>query len=164
MALWLSSTDFTHNGSIPRRFTCEGDDVSPALEWHDPPPGTRSFALTLDDPDVPDPAHPQRIWVHWVLYDIPALARALPQASQSSMLPAGTRSGLNDWTRTGYGGPCPPIGRHRYFFKLYALDCQLPSLHEPTKGQLEAAMESHILEKAEMVGTYMKSTVAAPKL
>jgi Raf kinase inhibitor-like YbhB/YbcL family protein len=157
MALWLSSTDFTHNGSIPARFTCEGDDVSPALEWHDQPPGNQSFALILDDPDVPDPANPQRIWVHWVLYNIPASARALPQASQVAALPAGTKSGLNDWKRTGYGGPCPPIGRHRYFFKLYALDCVLPDLHDPTKAQLEAAMDGHTLEKAEILCTYQKA-------
>lgn len=157
MALWLSSPDFTHNGSIPSRFTCEGDDVSPALEWHDPPPGTESFALILDDPDVPDPAHPQRIWVHWVLYNIPASAPGLPQAAHMATLPAGTRSGLNDWKRAAYGGPCPPIGRHRYFFKLHALDCLLPDLHEPTKAQLETAMEGHILEKAEVLGTYKKA-------
>ena len=158
MALWLSSRDFTHNGSIPARFTCEGDDVSPALEWHDPPPATRSFALVVDDPDVPDPAHPQRIWVHWVLYNIPASVRALPQASRSATLPAGTQPGMNDWNSTGYGGPCPPIGRHRYFFKLHALDCVLPDLHEPTKVQLEAAMEAHVLEIAELVGTYKKAS------
>lgn len=156
MALWLSSPAFTHNGPIPARFTCEGDDVSPALEWHEAPPGTESFALILDDPDVPDPAHPQRIWMHWVLYNIAADARALPQASRTSSLPAGTRPGLNDWKRTGYGGPCPPIGRHRYFFKLYALDCLLPQVHEPTKAQLELAMEGHILETAETIGTYVK--------
>jgi Raf kinase inhibitor-like YbhB/YbcL family protein len=157
MALWLSSTDFTHNGSIPARFTCEGDDVSPALEWHDAPAGTRSFALIVDDPDVPDPANPQRIWVHWVLYNIPSSAHGLPQASRLSTLPAGTQSGLNDWERTGYGGPCPPIGRHRYFFRLHALDCQLPDLREPTKAQLEAAMEGHTIEKAEIIGTYKKA-------
>jgi Raf kinase inhibitor-like YbhB/YbcL family protein len=157
MALWLSSTDFTHNGSIPSRFTCEGDDVSPALEWHAQPPGTQSFALIVDDPDVPDPANPQRIWVHWVLYNIPASVRALAQASRLSTLPAGTQSGLNDWKRTGYGGPCPPIGRHRYFFKLYALDCLLPDLHEPTKTQLEAAMEGHTLENTEILCTYQKA-------
>jgi Raf kinase inhibitor-like YbhB/YbcL family protein len=156
MALWLASPDFTHNGSIPKRFTCEGDDVSPALEWHDVPAGTKSFALIVDDPDVPDPARPQRTWVHWVLYDIPASARALPQAAQMATLPAGTRAGLNDWTRADYGGPCPPIGRHRYFFKLHALDRPLPELHAPTKAQLERAMERHIIEKAEMIGTYMK--------
>jgi Raf kinase inhibitor-like YbhB/YbcL family protein len=157
MALWLSSTDFTHNGSIPTRFTCEGNDVSPALEWHDQPPGTQSFALILDDPDVPDPANPQRIWVHWVLYNIPASARALPQAARTATLPAGTRSGLNDWKRADYGGPCPPVGRHRYFFQLYALDCVLPDLHDPTKAQLEAAMEGHTLEKAEILCTYQKA-------
>lgn len=163
MALWISSPDFTHNGSIPARFTCEGDDLSPALEWHDPPPGTRSFALIVDDPDVPDPAHPQRIWVHWVLYNIPQSARALPQAASATTLPAGTRAGLNDWKRADYGGPCPPIGRHRYFFKLYAVDCALPDLHQPTKAQLERAMEGHLLEQAELVGTYMKAGVGHAK-
>jgi Raf kinase inhibitor-like YbhB/YbcL family protein len=156
MALWIASPDFTHNGSIPARFTCEGDDVSPALEWHDAPAGTASFALIVDDPDVPDPAHPQRTWVHWVLYNIPATARALPQAASLATLPSGTRVGLNDWKRADYGGPCPPIGRHRYFFKLHALDRALDDLNEPTKAQLERAMEGHIVERAELIGTYIK--------
>jgi len=157
MALSLSSPDFTHNGAIPTRFTCEGDDVSPALEWHEPPVGTESVALIVDDPDAPDPEHPQRTWVHWVVYNIPASVHALPQAARMATLPAGTRSGMNDWKRADYGGPCPPIGRHRYFFKLYALDCLLPDLNEPTKAKLERAMEGHILEKAEILGTYVKA-------
>ena len=156
MALWISSPDLTHHGSIPTRFTCEGDDVSPALEWHDPPPATRSFTLIVHDPDVPDPDHPQRIWVHWVLYSIPQSARGLPQAAGATTLPAGTRAGLNDWKRADYGGPCPPIGRHRYFFRLYAVDCALPDLHQPTKAELERAMEGHVLETAETIGTYAK--------
>ncbi len=115
----LVSSVFNANGAIPRRHTCEGDDVAPPLAWSDAPAATRSFALIVDDPDAPDPAAPKMTWVHWVLYDIPASVHDLPEGGST---PAGARDGVNDWQRTGYGGPCPPIGRHRYFFKLYALD------------------------------------------
>ena len=157
MALSLSSPAFEHNGSIPTRFTCEGDDVSPALRWGDPPAGTASFALIVDDPDAPDPAKPQRTWVHWVLYNLPASAHALPEDAEGPSLPDGTRAGLNDWKRATYGGPCPPVGRHRYFFKLHALDCLLPDLNEPTKAQLERALDGHVLARAELIGTYEKT-------
>jgi Raf kinase inhibitor-like YbhB/YbcL family protein len=150
----LTSIAFVNGGDIPRRYTCEGEDIAPPLIWSDVPDKTSSFALVVDDPDAPDPAKPQRIWVHWVLYDIPPRVSGLPEGAKP--LPEGTRAGLNDWSRTGYGGPCPPIGRHRYFFKLYALDAQLPDLHEPTKAELERAMQGHVLAKAELVGTYQK--------
>jgi Raf kinase inhibitor-like YbhB/YbcL family protein len=156
MALVLSSSSFSAGGAIPSRHTCEGDDRSPALEWSGAPGGTRSFALIVDDPDAPDPKAPQRTYVHWVLYNLPADARALPEGVESTALPAGAREGKNDWKRTGYGGPCPPIGRHRYFHKLYALDAELPDLGESDKAQLERAMEGHILEQAELMGTYEK--------
>lgn len=154
MSLKVSSPDFPSNGSIPRRFTCEGEDVSPALEWSGVPQGTKSLALIVDDPDAPDPRAPRMTWVHWVLYNLPPDSTGL--AGGTSVLPKGTLEGLNDWKRTGYGGPCPPIGRHRYFFKLYALNKTLPDLRRPTKAQLEKAMEGSILEKAELVGTYEK--------
>jgi hypothetical protein len=156
MTFTLSSRAFGHNGSIPRRFTCEGDDVAPDLAWSNVPPGTRSLALIVDDPDAPDPAAPKLTWVHWVLYNIPPGAAGLATAAAARDLPEGTRQGLNDWKRTGYGGPCPPIGRHRYFHKLYALDRTLPDLGNPTKAQLEKAMAGHVLAKAELVGTYLK--------
>ncbi|NOZ85355.1 MAG: YbhB/YbcL family Raf kinase inhibitor-like protein [Deltaproteobacteria bacterium] len=150
----ISSPAFGHNEEIPSKYTCEGADISPALNWEDPPDKTASFALIVDDPDAPDPSAPKMTWVHWVLYDIPASTKGL--AENVKDLPAGTRQGLNDWKKTGFGGPCPPIGRHRYFFKLYALDEKLPDLHEPTKQDLLKAMEGHVLAKTEMIGTYQK--------
>ena len=156
MALSLQSASFSQNGEIPAKFTCEGQDVSPALSWSGVPAGAKSLALIVDDPDAPDPKAPKMTWVHWVLYNIPAAAAGLQEGVSPSALPAGTRDGLNDWKRTGYGGPCPPIGRHRYFHKLYALDTVLPDLGTPTKAALEKAMEGHALANAELVGTYQK--------
>lgn len=156
MAFTLRSSAFADGGEIPARHTCEGEDVSPPLAWDDPPAGTRSFALVVDDPDAPDPRAPKMRYVHWVLYDIPETARELPEAVKPQALPAGTRQGTNDWRRTGYGGPCPPIGRHRYFHKLHALDAVLPDLGAPTRDRLEQAMEGHLLAVAELVGTYQK--------
>jgi hypothetical protein len=149
----ITSTAFAPGGEIPARHTCEDKDLSPPLAWRDAPAGTKSVALIVDDPDAPDPAAPRMTWVHWVLYDLPPEGN-LPEAALT--LPAGTRPGLNDWKRTGYGGPCPPIGRHRYFFKLYALDTVLPDLQRPTKAQLEQAMQGHVLARAELIGTYQK--------
>lgn len=157
MALSLTSPVFAHNGSIPKNYTCQGKDISPALTWKGLPEGTKSLALIVDDPDAPDPDAPKRVYVHWVLYNIPATASGLQEAVTASTLPRGTQQGKNDWGRTGYGGPCPPIGRHRYFHKLYALDTVLPDLKQPDKAALEKAMDGHILEKAELVGTYEKS-------
>lgn len=154
MALTLASLAFAHLAAIPIQYTCEGADLSPPLTWTGLPAGTRSLALIVDDPDAPDPAAPKMTWVHWVLYNLPPTAAGLPEAVRS--LPAGTREGINDWRRTGYGGPCPPIGRHRYFHKLYALDVVLPDLGRPTKAQLEKAMAGHILDQAELIGTYQK--------
>ena len=156
MRLTLTSTAFAPDGAIPSHYTCEGKDISPPLAWRDAPAETRSFALVVDDPDAPDPAAPQRTWVHWVLYNIPAGINELAEAIAPKDLPAGTREGLNDWGRTGYGGPCPPIGRHRYFHKLYALDTVLPELARPDKAALEQAMAGHVLAKAELIGTYEK--------
>jgi len=156
MTLTISSTAFAHNASIPSLYTCEGRDVSPPLAWSGAPAGTKSFALIVDDPDAPDPAAPKMTWVHWILYGIPLSAGALPEAVKSSALPAGTHEGVNDWKRTGYGGPCPPIGRHRYFHKLYALDTVLPDLKQPDKSALEKAMQGHVLAQAVLLGTYQK--------
>lgn len=156
MTLILSSQAFSHGGNIPRRFTCEGEDISPDLAWSNLPPGTKSLALIVDDPDAPDPAAPKLTWVHWVLYNIPPEANGLKAALTAGDLPRGTKEGLNDWKRTGYGGPCPPIGWHRYFHKLYALDVILPDLGKPTKAQVETAMAGHVVAKAELVGTYQK--------
>jgi len=151
----LRSPSFADGAAIPIRHTCEGEDASPALEWSEPPEGTRSLALVVDDPDAPDPKAPRMIWVHWILYDLPAAATGLPEHVGHG-LPAGTRQGVNDWKRTGWGGPCPPIGRHRYFFKLYALDALLGDLGAPTKKALEAAMKGHVLAEARLMGTYEK--------
>ena len=156
MGLVLSSPAFAHQAAIPATYTCEGRDVSPALQWRGTPPGTKSLVLIVDDPDAPDPRAPRVTWVHWVLYDIPVDTSGLPEAVTSRGLPAGTYEGRNDWGRTGYGGPCPPIGRHRYFFKLYALDVMLPKLGTPTKADIERAMDGHVLARAELVGTYEK--------
>ncbi len=158
MTFAVQSSSFTDGGEIPARFTCEGADVSPALSWSGVPAGAKSLALIVDDPDAPDPQAPKMTWVHWVLYNIPPTAAGLPEAVKPDALPSGTREGLNDWKRTGYGGPCPPIGRHRYFHKLYALDAALPDLQSPTKADLEKAMAGHVLAEARIVGTYQKRT------
>ena len=156
MALTLTSSAFSHNDDIPTRYTCEGDDISPALSWMDVPADAKSLVLIVDDPDAPDPAAPKMTWVHWVLYNVPASASGLPEAVAAQDLPAATQEGLNDWKRTGYGGPCPPIGRHRYFHKLYALDVTLPDMGRPTKADLEQAIQGHVLAQAELIGTYQK--------
>jgi len=154
MTLKLTSTAFVNGGEIPRKHTCEGQDIPPPLAWTGVPPAAKSLALIVDDPDAPDPAAPKMTWVHWVLYNIPTTAAGLAEGAQH--LPAGALEGLNDWKRTGYGGPCPPIGRHRYFHKLYALDVALPDLGRPVKARLEAAMKGHVLAQAELIGAYQK--------
>jgi hypothetical protein len=154
MTLTLSSAAFPDQGAIPSRYTCEGQDISPPLAWSGVPPGSESLVLIVDDPDAPDPAAPKTTWVHWLLYNLPPTTDELAEDLQT--LPPGTLQGRNDWRKTGYGGPCPPIGSHRYFHKLYALDCVLPDLGRPTKAQLEGAMQGHVLAKAELIGTYRK--------
>jgi Raf kinase inhibitor-like YbhB/YbcL family protein len=156
MALTINSGAFDDGGAIPREFTCEGTDVSPPLAWSGVPADAQSLVLIVDDPDAPDPRAPRMTWVHWVLFNLPAETTGLVQGVAPQDLPAGTGEGLNDWRRTGYGGPCPPIGRHRYFHKLYALDTRLEGLESPTKAQVEAAMQGHVLATAELVGTYAK--------
>jgi Raf kinase inhibitor-like YbhB/YbcL family protein len=155
-ALVLTSPAFSHEGTIPGQYTCEGADISPPLAWSNAPTGTKSFALIVDDPDAPDPRAPKMTWVHWVLQNIPANVNSLPEDAGQHGLPPGTVQGLNDWKRPGYGGPCPPIGKHRYFVKLYALDTVLPG-DRPTKAQLLEAIQGHILAQAQLIGTYQKS-------
>ena len=156
MKMTLTSKSFAHEGEIPRQHTCEGDDLSPALAWSDVPAAARSLVLIVDDPDAPDPKAPKMTWVHWVLYDIPPTATGLAEHIAASALPNGTRQALNDWGAVGYRGPCPPIGRHRYFHKLYALDAVLGDLGKAKKPQVVAAMQGHIVATGELIGTYQK--------
>ncbi|MGD1982731.1 MAG: YbhB/YbcL family Raf kinase inhibitor-like protein [Chromatiaceae bacterium] len=156
MTLSLRSSAFDDGGEIPREHTCEGDDTSPPLSWSGVPQDTRSLVLIIDDPDAPDPAAPKMTWVHWVLFNIPPDATGLAAAMTSEQLPDGTGEGLNDWQRTGYGGPCPPIGRHRYFHKLYALDKVLSAMQQPTKTEVEKAMAGHVVASAQLIGTFQK--------
>ena len=153
MTLQLKSADFASGDKIPKQYTCEGSDISPALTWNDPPSGTKSFALVVDDPDAP-----VGNWVHWVAYNLPANLRALPQNfPKSEQSSDGTRQGLNDFKKIGYNGPCPPAGKpHRYFFKLYALDTKLNLDSRASKKDLEAAMQGHILAQGEYMGRYAR--------
>jgi Raf kinase inhibitor-like YbhB/YbcL family protein len=153
MSLKLQSAAFKHGGAIPTEYTCDGPDKSPMLEWSGLPPGTGSLALIVDDPDAPDPKAPKMTYVHWVVYDIPTSETGIAKGGT----PKGALDGKNDWKKTGYGGPCPPIGRHRYFFKLYALDAMLGDLGSPTKDQLLEAMKGHVLGQTELIGTYQRS-------
>lgn len=155
----LTSSAFLPFSDIPKCHTCEGADQSPALSWSGVPAQAKSLVLIIDDPDAPDPDHPKMTWVHWVLYNIPPNITGFNSAKPGALdLPPGTLSGLNDARETVYHGPCPPIGRHRYFHKLYALDTMLPDLHLPTKAILEKAMQGHILAQCELVGTYKKGS------
>jgi len=157
MSLTLTSAAFGNGEPIPRRYTCEGDDISPPLSWSGLPEATKSLALLVDDPDAPDPAAPKRTWVHWVLYDIPKECSGLEEGGGETSLPKGAREGHNDWKQPGYRGPCPPIGRHRYFFRLYALDCVLGDLGTCTKRELLEAIRGHVLEDAVLIGLYEKA-------
>ncbi len=153
--LALTSTAFAAGAPIPARHTCDGTHASPPLAWRDAPAGTRSFALVVDDPDAPDPAAPKRVWVHWVLYNLPPETTALADGASAGALPPGARQGVHDGGGVGYSGPCPPIGTHRYVHKLYALGALLPDLGpRATKADLERAMAGHVLASAELVGTY----------
>lgn len=150
--LALASPAFAAGGEIPRKYTCDGEDISPPLEWGAPPAGTRGLALIMDDPDAP-----AGTWDHWLLYNLPADARGLPEGvSPDATRPDGGRHGKNSWGRLGYGGPCPPSGQHRYFFRLYALDIPLDLPAGANKAQLLAAMSGHILAQGELMGTYRR--------
>jgi len=152
MPFTLTSEAFTHGQAIPPTYTCDGRDVSPPLAWTEPPSGTKSLALLSDDPDAP-----MGTWVHWVLYNLPASTRTLPEAyPTSAQQSGGSRQGKTDFGRTGYGGPCPPSGTHRYFFKLYALDALLSLAPGASAQQLQQAMQGHILAQAELMGTYRR--------
>ena len=153
MAFELKSNVFNNNQTIPAKYTCDGADVSPPLEWKDAPAGTKSFALISDDPDAP-----VGTWVHWVVWNIPASCTKLKEGTEKTpSLSDGTKQGISDFKRPGYGGPCPPSGTHRYFFKLYALDTTLDNLPgNATKAQLEAAMKGHVLGQTQLMGTYSR--------
>jgi Raf kinase inhibitor-like YbhB/YbcL family protein len=152
MTLKLSSPAFVQEQAIPQKFSCDGEDISPALQWSDPPPNSQSLALIMDDPDAP-----VGTWVHWILFNLPADSRTLPEAvTPEAELPDGSRHGQNSWGRLGYGGPCPPRGTHRYFFKLYALDAPLNLSSNADKEQLLQAMAGHILAQTELMGTYTR--------
>lgn len=156
MSMSITSPSFMHGHEIPEQYTCDGLNTSPPILWVGVPSGTKSLALIVDDPDAPDPSAPQMTWVHWLLYNIPASAAGLTEGVAPNNLPAGTMHGINDWHRTGYGGPCPPIGRYHYFFKLYALDSALPDLKKPTKSTLEKATQGHVLAQSSLVGLYQR--------
>ena len=156
VAMKLASGAFAAGAAMPAKYTCEGANVSPPLAWQGVPAGAKSLVLVVDDPDAPDPSAPKMTWVHWLLYDLPPTAASLAEGVAHASLPAGAREGTNDFRKAGYGGPCPPIGRHRYLFKLYALDAVLGDLHAPDKPALEAAMRGHVIGQAQLVGTYEK--------
>lgn len=156
MSMSIMSPSFMHGREIPARHTCDGLNTSPPILWLGVPSGSKSLALIVDDPDAPDPSAPKMTWVHWLLYNIPVSATGLTEGVVANRLPAGTLQGINDWHSTGYGGPCPPIGRHRYFFKLYALDSVLTDLKKPTKAALEKAMQGHVLDQASLLGLYQR--------
>ncbi|SPE22179.1 YbhB YbcL family protein [Acidobacteriia bacterium SbA2] len=149
----LKTTAFEPGGFIPKRFTCEAADVSPALAWSDPPAGTQSFAIIEDDPDAPSGT-----FVHWLVYDLPAGYRRLPEALPGSdQMAGGGRQGTNDFSRTGYSGPCPPPGKpHRYFIRLYALDAKLDLRPAAARRELDSAMQGHILAQAELMGRFKR--------
>ena len=153
MAFEIKSNTFTNENTIPSKYTCDGPDLSPPLSWSNPPAGTKSYALIADDPDAP-----VGTWVHWVVWNIPAGTSSLKEEmDKAPKFPDGTRQGVNDFKRTGYGGPCPPGGTHRYYFKLYALDSILDIPANATKANLEAAMKGHVLGQATLMGTYSRS-------
>lgn len=156
MTMTLHSPAFEHMHDIPERYTCDGANTSPPLSWSGIPGNAKSLALIVDDPDAPDPAAPEMTFVHWVLYNIPAAVGGLEEAVGPEGLPPGTEAGENDWRDRAWGGPCPPTGRHRYFFKLYALNSTLPRIKHPTKNALEEAMDGHVLAHTELIGLYRR--------
>jgi Raf kinase inhibitor-like YbhB/YbcL family protein len=158
MSFTLTSPAFQAGAEIPARYTCEGEGCSPPLQWSGVPPDAKSLVLIVDDPDCPDPQAPRNTWVHWLLYNLPPTTVSLAEGVPPQALPAGTLEGVTDFKRTGWGGPCPPIGRHRYFFRLFALDITLPDLHRPSRTRLEQAMKGHLLAGAELMGTYQKQS------
>lgn len=158
-AMEITSSKFNHNENIPKVYTCEGSNISPPLSWSAVPDNTRSLVLIVDDPDAPDPRAPKMTWVHWILYNLPVDVDELAENLSANKLPEGTKEGLNDWKSTGYRGPCPPIGKHRYYFKLYALDVVLDDLQHPSKDKLINAMSEHVITETQFIGTYQKTTL-----
>ena len=156
MTLKVTSSAFAQGGSIPTQYTCEGKNISPPLSWSGLPNTAKTVAMIVDDPDAPDPAKPRRVYVHWVIYNVPSQVSSLAENASKAGMPAGAVQGKNDWENPEYGGPCPPIGRHRYFFKLYALDTTLTGLKDATKADLERAMKGRIVDSGELMGTYQK--------
>jgi len=153
----LQSSAFAANAPIPPRYTCEAANVSPPLAWSGAPATAKSFALIVEDPDAPDPAKPTRVVTHWVAYNIPATTPGLSENASKTGMPAGSAQGLNEGSKPAYMGPCPPIGSHRYFFKLYALDTVLSGLKNPKKADLQQAMQTHVVDSTQLIGTYQKS-------
>lgn len=156
MSFKLFSSVFEHNGEIPGRYTCDGDNISPPLLWQGAPEGTKSYALIIDDPDAPDPKGPTCVWVHWLVFNMPASLSSLPEAQGPQSVIKGISQGQNDWKKLGYGGPCPPVGRHRYFHTLYALDLETLDIHKPNRTELDVAMGAHVIDKAVLMGTYAR--------
>ena len=156
MTFTIRSSAFDNGGAIPTVYTCEGKDISPPLSWSGVPETARSLVLIIEDPDAPDPNAPEMTWIHWILINIPPDAHSLYEGVTPEELPPGTIAGLNDWKRVGYGGPCPPTGRHRYFHKLFALDTVLEGMISPSMAQVEDAIKGHIIAQAEVMGTYQK--------
>jgi len=156
-ALNLQSSAFAANTPIPPKYTCEGANVSPPLAWSGAPSKAKSFALIVEDPDAPDPAKPTRVVTHWVAYNIPGTTPGLSENASKKGMPAGSAQGLNEGSKPAYMGPCPPIGSHRYFFKLYALDTVLSGLKNPKKADLQQAMQTHVVDSTQLIGTYQKT-------
>jgi len=153
----LSSSAFAADGSIPAKYTCEGANVSPPLAWSGAAATAKSFALIVEDPDAPDPAKPTRVVTHWLAYNIPSTASALAENASKKGMPAGSAQGNNEGNKPVYMGPCPPIGSHRYFFKLFALDTVLTGLKNPKKADLQQAMQTHVVDSTQLIGTYQKT-------
>jgi Raf kinase inhibitor-like YbhB/YbcL family protein len=156
----LTSPAFGHGDLMPRTYTADGPNRSPALVWSDPPDGTRSLALVVEDPDAPDPASPQRIFTHWIVYNLAPRGGGLPLNAGKEGLPSGALAGRNDFGQTGYGGPAPPVGRHRYFFRLFALDTALPPGAGVDRASFMRAIAKHIIEEAELMGVYERERTA----
>lgn len=154
MKFSITSTAFLSEMEIPKRYTCDGENISPPLSWEGVPDNTKSLVLILDDPDVPDPRNPENIWTHWIIYNIPPSVRGLGEGVD--LFPDEVLFGSNDWRKTEYRGPCPPSGRHRYYFKLYALNTVLPDLNKPKVSKLEDKMMKHVISSAILMGTYEK--------
>lgn len=152
----ILSSAFQEGTEIPQKYTCEGENVSPPLSWKGIPPNAKSLVLIVDDPDAPDPNAPKMVWVHWVLYNIDPGTSGLQENLTPQTLPSPIACGTTSYETEKYKGPCPPIGRHRYYHKLFALDVVLPKLDNPTADMLKDVMKDHIIAQAELMGTYQK--------